>query len=160
MLAEPQTAAATTAESESAPSSTVDSYVGAEHVNAARAAVAAAEAAAPSTLRSEASTSVSGGGRLLDLERQWKARMAAAEARGQSDEELDANCQALVPIEMEIANAPCDSMAAFMAKLRTVVRQGAVYGQLTDVDDAALIDGMIAFIEARFGGDQAVALAS
>lgn len=100
------------------------------------------------------------GARLLELEWQWKARMAAAEVRGQSDEELDANCQALVPIEMEIANAPCESMAAFMAKLRTVVRQGAVYGQLTDIDNAALIDGMIAFIEGRFGGDQAVALAS
>lgn len=150
MLAEPQTTAATTAESESALSSTIDSYVGTEHVAAARAAVSAAEALAISTQQARATSSVSGGERLLDLEQQWHAGMAAAETRGLSEEDLDALSTALVPIEMEIASSPCDSMGAFMAKLRTVVRHGAVHGQITAIDDAALIDGMIAFMEGRF----------
>ncbi|MFC5390022.1 hypothetical protein U0030_15995 [Brevundimonas bullata] len=85
--------------------------------------------------------------RLIELERQWQALMAAAEVRGQCDEETDANCDAVIPIELEIAAAPCDSMDALMVKLRTVVRHGAVYGQLTAIDDAALIDGMITYLE-------------
>lgn len=90
------------------------------------------------------------GARLLELERQWNAGMAAAEIREQSDEDLDALSASLIPIELQIAEAPCDSIGAFMAKLRTVVRHGAVHGQLTAIDDAALIDGMIAFMEGRF----------
>lgn len=90
------------------------------------------------------------GARLLELEQRWRTGMAAAETRGLSEADLDALSTALVPIEMEIASSPCDSMGAFMAKLRTVVRHGAVHGQITAIDDAALIDGMIAFIEGQF----------
>jgi len=110
---------------------------------------AAAPAAAIIAAMPLPASSTDNGARLLELERQWKAHMAAASQRGLSDDEVDASCDAVIPIEMEIAAAPCDSMDAFLVKLRTVVRQGAVEGQLTDIDDAALIDGMIAFIEGR-----------
>lgn len=87
--------------------------------------------------------------RLIELERQWQALMAAAEQRGQSQEHLDVHTGALVPIELEIAAAPCDSRDALMAKFRTVVRNGLIYGQMTAIDDAALIDGMIAYLESE-----------
>lgn len=52
--------------------------------------------------------------RLIELERQWHAHMAAAEQRGLSDEEIDANCDAVIPVELKIAAAPCDSMIAYL----------------------------------------------
>lgn len=85
--------------------------------------------------------------RLIELERLWHVHMAAAQVRGIGEEQLNVHTGALVPIELEIASAPCDSRDAFMAKFRTVVRNGLIYGQMTAIDDAALIDGMIAYLE-------------
>lgn len=90
----------------------------------------------------------SGGGDLLGLEGQRSVLMAAYDL-AKTDEEADAITDAVGAIECRIAEAPCDSHTALLVKLRTVVRTSAVGGALYAIDEEALIDGMIRYLEGR-----------
>ena len=87
-----------------------------------------------------------GGADMLALERQRAALLAAANL-AKTEAETDALIDATVEIECRIAEAPCDSHAALLVKLRTVVRTDLVDGRLYAIDHAALIDGMVRFLE-------------
>lgn len=109
-------------------------------------AIAGAAALVPAAAYAVATTD--NGARLLQLERQWNALNQFAE-QAVTDDEVDTASAAMVPIEIEIAEAPCRCGDAFLVKLRTVVKTGLTQGQLFAIDDDALITGMIAFMEGR-----------
>lgn len=87
--------------------------------------------------------------RLLHLEREWNASLRRMDIPGLSEDVVNMEAGKIAVYELEIAAAPCDSRDAMMVKLRTVVRNGMIYGQLNEVDDEALIDGIIAYAEGR-----------
>lgn len=87
--------------------------------------------------------------RLLQLELEWLASLARLDAGGMTEEQIDLEAGLCAKCEIEIAAAPCDSRDAMLVKLRTVVRNGLVIGQIEEVDDEALIDGIIAYAERR-----------
>lgn len=87
--------------------------------------------------------------RLLHLERQRNESLRRLDSGNLSESEVDREAARVARCELEIAAAPCDSRDAMLVKLRTVIRTGMVYGQLDEIDDAALIDGVIAFAEGR-----------
>lgn len=109
-------------------------------------AIAGAVALAPAVAFTSPATN---GAHLLELERQLNALLVTSDRRDVSDDVIDAAVDAMVPIEVAIAAAPCDCREALLVKLRTVVRTGMTNGQLYAIDEETLLDGMIAFVAGR-----------
>lgn len=87
--------------------------------------------------------------RLLFWEREAARLTREASAALMNDEATDALCDEAAEFEARIAEAPCDSHVAATVKLRTVVREAVLGGAMYRIDHAAMIDGIVAFMEGQ-----------
>lgn len=89
------------------------------------------------------------GASLLHLEREIQDITVRANNRALSDDETNDLIDQIVEREVQIAEAPCDSLDAFRVKLRTIVHTSLTVGSMYAVDYDALLSGMISFVEGR-----------
>ncbi|HAC01372.1 hypothetical protein [Brevundimonas naejangsanensis] len=87
--------------------------------------------------------------RLLFWEKEAARLTREASAALTNDEATDALCDEAAEFEARIAEAPCDSHVAATVKLRTVVREAVLGGAMYRIDHAAMIDGIVAFMEGQ-----------
>lgn len=86
---------------------------------------------------------------ILHWESEVVRLVALASDKMMDDERTDELCDEAAEYEAKIAEAPCNSQTAALVKMRTVVREAAVSGAMYRIDTAALVDGIITFLEAR-----------